>query len=251
MPLSLSETTVDRRSGLLNVIDVIIAPKAAFSRLRVVPTWGWAYLVATLLGIAGTLAIEPAVLHAIDKSLPAQMLANPKMAQLPAAQQSQAVARGIAFAHALVRFQWIAIPIGLLIAGFVQAVVLTIANAVARGDGSFAKYFALSETVMVVGSGLSALAMALIVVIKGPDAFDSQSAVVGSIPSVAMLVPGAKGPAAGFLLGLNVFNLWATVLLAIGATIVGKVKPAAAWTAAIIMLIGAAAFIALGTAQQG
>lgn len=249
--MSLSETTVDPRSGLLNVIDVIVAPKTAFSRLRVVPTWGWAFLVATLLGIAGALVIQPTLLHAIDKGLPAQLAANPSIAKLPQAEQQQAITRAIAATHAIVRFQWIFVPIALLLVGLFQALTLLIANAASRGDGTFAKFFALSQTVLIVGSGLNAMVMALIVVIKGPDGFDSQNAVIGSVPSLALLVPGVKGAAAGFLLALNVFNLWATALIAIGTTIVGKVKPAVAWTAAIIMLLCAAAFTAIGTAQQG
>lgn len=249
--MSLSETTVDRRSGLLNVIDVIVAPKAAFSRLRIVPTWGWAYLVAVLLGIASTLMIEPATLHALDKSLPAQLAANPNITKLPQAQQGPAIERTLAMTHTMVQFQWILIPIALLIAGLVQALVLTIANAASRGDGTFGKFFALSQTVMVLGSGLSSLVLGLIVVIKGPDSFDSQSAVLGSIPSLALLAPGVKGALGGFLAAFSVFNLWATALLAFGATIVGKVKPAAAWTAAIVMLLFTAAFMAFSSAQQG
>jgi hypothetical protein len=249
--LSLSETTVDRRSGLLNVIDVIIAPKAAFSRLRVVPTWGWAFLVATLLGIASSLVIEPATLHALDKSLPAQLAANPNIAKLPQAQQAQAIDRTIGAMKTMIRFQWIFVPIALLLVGLFQALALTIANAASRGEGTFGKFFALSETVMVVGSGLASLILALIVVIKGVDSFDSQNAVIASLPSLALLVPGVKGAAAGFLLALNVFNLWATALLAIGATIVGKVKPAASWAAAIAMLLCTAVFMAYGSAQQG
>jgi hypothetical protein len=241
MLLSLSETTVDRRSGLLNVIDVIVAPKAAFSRLRIVPTWGWAYLVAVLLGIASALMIEPATLHAVDKSLPAQLAANPAITKLPSAQQAAAIERTLAMTHTMVQFQWILIPIALLVAGLVQALVLMIASAASRGDGTFGKFFALSQTVMVVGSGLSSLVLGLIVVLKVPDSF----------PSLALLAPGVKGAAGGFLAGLSVFNLWTTALLALGATIVGKVKPAAAWTAAIVMLLFTAVFMAFSSAQQG
>jgi hypothetical protein len=251
MLLSLSETTVDRRGGLLNVIDVIVAPKTAFERLRVVPTWGWAFLVATLLGIAGSLLIQPAVLHAIDKSLPAQLAATPQIAKLPADRQAEAIAQALAFTKVVLRFQWLFVPIALLLAGVVQALALTIASAASHGDGSFGKFFALSETVTVVGSGLASFILALIVVIKGTDSFDSQNAVIGSIPSLALLVPGVKGALAGFLGALNIFSLWATALLAIGATIVGKVKASAAWTAAIVLLLLTAAFMAYGGAQQG
>jgi Yip1 domain len=251
MLLSLSETTVDRRAGLLNVIDVIVAPRSAFERLRIVPTWGWAFLVATLLGIAGSLLIQPAVLHGIDKSLPAQLAANPQIAKLPADQQAKAIERGISVTKVIVRAAWVFVPIGLLLVGVVQALALTIANATSRGDGNFGKFFAMSQTIAVIGTGLSSLILALIVVIKGADNFDSQSAVIATVPSLALLAPGVKGALAGFLGALNIFNVWATALLAIGATIVGKVKPAAAWAAAIVILLCTAAFMAYGAAQQG
>lgn len=249
--MSLSETTVDARSGLLNVIDVIVAPKTAFERIRIVPSWGWAFLVASLLGIAGSLVIEPALLHAMDKSLPAQLAASPEIAKLPADQQTAAIERALAVSKTIARISWIFVPVTLLLIGVVQALAMTIANAAAHGDGSFGKYFALSETITVVGTGLSSLVLAAIVAIKGSGAFDSTTAIQSSVPSLALLVPGLKGAAAGFLGALNVFYLWATALLAIGMTVVGRIKAGAAWSTAIVLLILTAAFAAYGAAQQG
>lgn len=247
--MSLSETTVDRRSGLLNVIDVIVAPRAAFERVRIVPTWGWAFLVTSLLGIAGSLVIEPALLHAMDKSLPAQLALNPQIAKMPADQQAAAIARAIAFSKLVAQFSWIFVPISLLLIGAVQALAMTIANAASRGDGSFGKYFALSVTIMIVGTGLSSLVLALIVAIKGPSAFESPNAIQSAIPSLGLLAPGLRGALGAFLGALNVFYLWATALLAIGMTVVGRVKAGAAWSTAIVLLLFTAAFAAYGAAR--
>jgi hypothetical protein len=247
--LSLSETTVDRRSGLLNVIDVIVAPRAAFERVRIVPTWGWAFLVTSLLGIAGSLVIEPALLHAMDKSLPAQLALNPQIAKMPADQQAAAIARAIAFSKMVAQFSWIFVPISLLLIGAVQALAMMIANAASRGDGSFGKYFALSVTIMIVGTGLSSLVLALIVAIKGPGAFESPNAIQSAIPSLGLLAPGLRGALGAFLGALNVFYLWATALLAIGMMIVGRVKAGAAWSTAVVLLLLTAAFAAYGAAR--
>ena len=249
--MSLSESTVDRRSGLLNVIDVIVAPKAAFERVRIVPTWGWAFLVTSLLGIAGTLVIEPALLHAMDKSLPAQLAANPQIAKMPADQQAAAIAKALAFSKLVAQFSWIFVPVSLLFIGVVQALAMTIANAAGGGDGSFVKYFALSETIMIVGTGLSSLVLALIVAIKGSAAFDSPNAIQSAIPSLGLLVPGLKGALGGFLGALNVFYLWATALLAIGMMVVGRIKAGTAWSTAVVLLLLTAAFAAYGAAPQG
>ena len=83
--MSTSPDTVGARPGLSNIVDIIVSPNAAFDRLRAVPTWGWAFLVATLLGIAGAIVIGPAVAHALDASMPAQLAANPQIAKLSAA----------------------------------------------------------------------------------------------------------------------------------------------------------------------
>ncbi len=247
----MSEVTVDRRSGLLNVVDVVVAPQAAFARLRVVPTWGWAFLAATLLGIAGSLLSQPAMLHAIATGMPAQLAASPAIARLPAAQQATVIRQQIAVFGFLARYGWVFTPVYVLLVGLVQALVMLIANAVGKGDGSFRKYFALSQTVAVVGLGLGSLITALIVLLRGAGSFGDMRAIQSAVPSLALLAPGAHGAPLGFLQALSVFNLWAAVLLALGMTTVGRLPRPVAWTAAGLMLLVTAVFGAYGAAQQG
>ena len=247
----MSEATVERRSGLLNVVDVIIAPSTAFARLRLVPTWGWAFLVATLLAIAGSLLTQPAVMHAIATGMPAQLAASPAIARLPAAQQTTVVQQQLAVFRFIAQYGWLFSPVYILLAGVIQALVMTIANAIVKGDGSFGKYFALSVTVAVVGLGFASLVTALIVVLRGAGSFDDMKAIQSAAPSLALLAPGAHGALRGFLEALSAFNLWATVLLALGMTVVGRIPRPAAWiTAGLILLVNALA-AAYGAAQQG
>jgi hypothetical protein len=246
-----SEATVEPRSGLLNVVDVVIAPSTAFARLRVVPTWGWAFLVATLLAIAGSLLTQPAVMHAIATGMPAQLAASPAIARLPAAQQAHVVQQQLAIFRFIAQFGWLFMPVWILLAGVVQALVMTVANAVAKGDGSFGKYFALSVTVAVVGLGFASLVTALIVMLRGTGSFDDMKAIQSAVPSLALLAPGAHGALRGFLEALSAFNLWATALLALGMTIVGRIPRTAAWTTAVLMLLVTALAAAYGASQQG
>jgi hypothetical protein len=249
--LSTSEEQLGTRPGLSNVVDIIVAPNAAFQRLRVAPTWGWALLIAAILGVIGALLIGPALVHATEVSLPAKLAAMPQIAKLPPDQQQRMIALQLKVTRAILQWYWLFVPIQLLILGLFQALVMTIANAISRGDGGFKKYFALSMNVAVVGFGLFSLALGLIVVIRGANSFEQQSAVTGAAPSLGLLVPGAKGALTGFLGTLNVFSLWATALIALGMQRVGRISPAVAWSASIVMLLVGACLAAWGAAQSG
>ncbi len=251
----MSEATADRRSGLHNVIDVVVAPSTAFARLRVVPAWGWAFLAAALLAVAGALLFEPALLHVLDKTLPAQMAAQdagtPGWAQKSPDEQAKAVAMQVSIGKTFAQFQWLLAPIGLLLGGLIQGLIMTLANAVGHGDGNFKKYFALSLTVAIVGSGLASLALGLIALLRGPGGFDDVAGLTGAVPSLALLAPGSHGALHGFLAAWNVFTLWATALLALGMTIVGRLPRPVAWSTAVLMTLLTAAFAAFGAARQG
>jgi hypothetical protein len=249
--LSTSEPPVERRSGLANVVDIIIAPNAAFERIRQVPVWGWAFLVAALLGIAGTILVGPAIQHAMETSLPAQLAANEAISKLPPDQQQKQIAAMMSFSKILAKFYWLFIPPAILIAGLVQGLIMLIANAATKGDGTFKKFYALSVTVSVVGTGIGSLVLGLIVMLRGAGSFETPSAVQSALPSLALVVPGAKGALAGFLGALNVFVLWATALLALGMNRIGRIPRGAAWATAIIMLLLTACFAAYGAKTNG
>jgi len=216
-----SETTVEPRSGLLNVVDIVVAPQAAFARLRVVPTWGWAFLAASLLGIAGTLLAAPANLHAWEQYAPAiyaQVFQN-----LDPAQRETAIQRAVQYGHVIQQLGWIAIPIVLLVATLIQALILLVANAIGRGDGTFARFYALVMTCAVVGSGVGLLLAGLIAVIRGPAAYDTPTAVQAAVPGLALLAPGA------------------------GPKLLANVSRVVAWVTSAFILLATAAVVAAST----
>jgi MFS family permease len=249
--LSTSEAELGPRPGLSNVTDIVIAPNTAFDRLRLVPTWGWAFAVASVLGIVGAILLAPALQHAVEVSMPAKLAAMPQIAKLPPDQQQNVIAMQMKISKTFLQFYWLFVPVQVLLIGLVQALLMTVANAISRGDGGFKKYFALSVNVAVVGVGLTSLVLGIIVLIRGANSFESQSAVMSTAPSLALVVPGVRGGLAGFLGTLNVFALWATALLALGMVRVGRVSAPVAWTFAILMLLVGAAFGAWGAAQNG
>lgn len=249
--MSTSEAALGPRPGLSNVADIIVAPNAAFDRLRLVPTWGWAFLVATLLAVAGTVLVIPAMSHAMDVAMPAQFAANPAIAKLPPDQQQRQIAMMLGATKMFVKFSWLFAPIAILVVGVLQALVMMIANAASHGDGSFRKFFALSITVTIVGYGLNAVVLGIIALVRGAGTYESTSAIQASVPGLAMIVPGAHGFLAGFLGAMNVFYLWATALLALGMVRVGRIVPATAWSTAIAMLLLAGVLGGWGALRNG
>jgi Yip1-like protein len=238
------DTAIGPRPGLSNVADIIIAPRAAFSRIRQVPTWGWALLAASVLGIAGSLLALPASMHALDVSGPALYGANPAVTQLPADKQAEMVQRMISFGRIGIEIQSFMIPVFILIGGLFSALVMLIANAISRGDGTFKRYFALAITVAVVSS-IGLLLNGVIAMVRGPGGYESIQSVQGSVPSLALLAPSAGKKLAAFLAALNIVTIWATALTALGMVAVGRVKPPVAWVAAILMLLAGASIVSM------
>jgi hypothetical protein len=231
-------------------MDIVIAPSSAFANLREAPTWGWAFLVATVLGVIGVLIAAPVTMHVMDATMPAQLAANPAIAGLPPERQQAAIAQGLAIGKMVAQFSFAFVPILILIGGCVQGLIMLIANAIGHGDGSFKKYFALSVNVSVIGIGLSSIVIGIIALLRGADAFNSAAAIQGATPSLALLAPGAKGALLGFLGAFNIFAIWAIALLGLGMTGVGRIPRGVAWPTAIVMLLLTACFAAWGGAQN-
>jgi Yip1 domain len=243
--LSTSQTSAAdrRRSSFANIVDIVIDPNAAFARLREVPAWGWAFVVGTLLGIAGFLLMEPASLHAFEKSMPATYAAMPQVAQLPADKQPAVIAQYMSFGRTLTQLTWVAVPLIFLVSSLISAVVMLIANAIGHGDGSFKKFFALSMLISMIG-GLALLLTGVIAIVRGADSFETTGAVQRALPNLAMLAPNAPHKLETFLGTITIAALWSTALTALGMIGVARISRPVAWTAAILMLFVIAAFTA-------
>ncbi|MBV9439740.1 MAG: YIP1 family protein [Candidatus Eremiobacteraeota bacterium] len=248
--MSAPTVPLDRRSALLTIVDIVIAPNAAFDRLRAAPTWVWAFIVAALLAVVGSLLSQPAMMHALQTSMPAQLAASPQIAKLPPDQQQRMIALQLRVMRTVFSLLWLIVPVVILIIGLIQALIMLIANAVGRGSAGFKQYFALSMNAAVVGSGLAGLVIGVIVMVRGAGSFETTSAVQSVLPSLALLAPGARGALAGFLAAINVFSVWAAVLLALGMCRMGRVAAAPAWIAAALFVLSTATFSAFGAAQQ-
>jgi hypothetical protein len=229
-------------SGLQNVVDVILAPKNAFARLRTAPTWGWAFIIAVVVGAVGSFFVMPAVAHAIQATWPAMVAADPRMAAMTPEQQQSALNVTLF----IIRLAWvatfIAVPLGILI----TTVVMLIFNAIGRGSASFANLWAVSANIAVPTVALSYAVLAIVVMLRGAQSFDTPVSVSEALPSLALLAPGAGVKLATFLATINVFQIWGAVLVYLAMRTTAKVGAVPAVLAAILMPLIAALLAAAG-----
>ena len=246
-----SEPTIaPKGNGLTTALDIIASPSDAFARLRVVPTWGWAFLIATVLGIVGSLLGSAAAEHAAMASIPAAMAKNPIDATKSAEQRQQTLELQISITKATIKFNFAFVPLAVLLSALLQTVYLLIVNAITRGHGSFKKFWALAINVAIVGIGLALVVSGIIELIRGPEAFNSVGDTLNAIPSLAWIVPGTTGLLHGFLASISIFALWSTGLIALGLIGIARIKPVQAYTSAgILLVVGALIYGALVSAQ--
>ncbi len=238
-----------RNSGLQTAIDILIAPRYAYARLRETPTWGWAYLIAVALAIVGTLAMVPALQHAVEVGLPAQLAAAPSIAKLPPDQQQKMIAQIVSVQKAILSFSWLFPILVVPLVAAVQSLVMLVASKAGGGDGSYRQLWALALNVQIAGS-LGGLLAAAIVLLRGPATYDDPATLQLVIPSLGTLVPGAPHVLAAFLGAINVAAIWQAVLLGFGMIAAARISRPVAWTAAAFMLLSLGAVAAIGAAQQ-
>jgi hypothetical protein len=223
-----------RANGLATLLNIIASPKEAFETLRVAPTWGWAFIVAAVLGVIGSILMLPAARNAFDAQWAVQLATNPDMAQMSPDKAAQMKSISAIFVSASPAFVVIAIPIFTLI----ETAIMLIFNAVSHGVGTFKTLWASAMNIAVIAM-LGSLVTGVIVVVRGADSFQSQIAVQGAMPSLAMLAPHA-GKLTNFLGAFTPFSIWSTILTVIAMLTVARVSKVPAWlTGGVIILIPA------------
>ena len=231
------------------VLDMIVAPRDAFEKIRATPTWFWAYLIAVVLTMAGTILMAPAVKHAMSAGLPAQLAAMPNIAKLPPDQQQAQIAKIMQINLLIADFTWLITIVAIPLIVVIQSLVMALANGIGKGDGTFRRFWSLGMNVAVPG-GIGVLLTAFIVLIRGADSFSRAADVQTSMPNLGMLVPGGPHILAGFLSGISVIVLWQTALIGFGMIETAKIAKPVAWATAGLMLVTIAAFAAWGAVSQ-
>lgn len=235
------ETETRPANAFKTVIDTIVAPKEAFESIRVVPTWGIAMAIAIVLAAVGSYLMVPALQHGMAGSWPDMVAKSPQLAQMTPDQQHAQ----LALSEKIYGYTWIFVIVGMPIFMLIEAVVMLVFDKLGHGDGSFAKYFAAAANIAVV-AGIGQLITGVIASLRGAETFTSLQSVQNTMPTLALLAPGATGKLAAFLAVFTPFSLWATGLVIAAMLIVGRVGKLQAWLAGLLLLIVPALLASLG-----
>jgi hypothetical protein len=230
-----------KASGLQTVLNVISAPKEAFETLREAPTWGWALIITFVLVAIGTFLMLPAMHHAQDLSWPQTVASNPSLSGMSEVKLAQAKQFGDMF----ITFSPIFILIGLSIGMLIQSLIMFLFDKIGRGSGTFKSFWASAWNVAAVSAGIGSIIVAIIVLIRGADSFDTQASVQGAMPSLALLAPHA-GKLTNFLGVFTPFTLWGGWLIVQAMTYVARTSRGIAWTTGIVSVVFPALFALLG-----
>ncbi|MGH7737661.1 MAG: YIP1 family protein [Candidatus Tyrphobacter sp.] len=229
-------------SALQTIIDTVLAPHAAFERIRTAPTWILAIIVSTVVGAICSYLTIPAFVHGLQASWPALVAANPRMAQGTPEQQQVALSFALGFAH----WAWIAVFVGVPIAILITSVIMLLFNALGRGSATFAMLWAAATNVTVPTTAISGIVLAIVALVRGAQSFDSAQAVYAAIPSIAWIVPSSNVKLAAFLGALNIFQIWGAVLLYVAMRVTARVGQLPAILLALVILIGSALIATTG-----
>jgi hypothetical protein len=232
------------KNGLPTVVDTIAAPKDAFERLSIAPTWGWALVVVLVLMLIGAYLQAPAARHVAVVATQRMMATSTIMANVPAEKKQQAIEN----AGKPSVFTYAGPVVALFIAVFFNTVILLLGNAVGRGQADFKRLWCGSMNIAVPTLGLGAIVLGVITMLRGPSAFDSSLSLAAAVPSLGMLAQHAPAATRAFLSAISVFTIWGFFLNALMMRVMAKTSGGIAYTFAAVVLLLGALFAAGGVA---
>jgi len=197
------------------LFGVFFEPGKVFADLAARPRWIAPILISMLIGLALVYAIsthigwEPTIRQTIAN--------NPQTADLTADQREKAIATGAKFASI---FGWVGAILGAPVSVLLIAAVLTgLFNGLLGTELKFAQTFAITAYAMLVRALLAAL-LILLVYLKPPEDFHIETSPFSPAAYMNRLdTPKWLMSLAG---SLDLFTIWAIILLAIGFSVAAK-----------------------------
>ncbi|MEO7203063.1 MAG: YIP1 family protein [Candidatus Tumulicola sp.] len=227
--------------GLKTALDIVVAPRDALERLRVHATWGWAILIVMVVYALASWAMAPALVHATQVDWPNVVAKTPSIAAEPIAQQQAKLDLTLK----IVGFSWVITPIIVLFGVFLQALIMTICNMAGRGTAPFRRLWAVAVNIGIPLIALNGVVVAIIVLVRGSQSFNSAVELQTVMPSLGYLVPMSSLKLHTFLTFFNPFTLWGTGLIIAAMAIVAGVSRLWAWLTGLIWLLINAGLVAL------
>jgi hypothetical protein len=197
------------------IFGVFYEPGKVFADVAERPRWLVPMIVSILLALSFTYAISSHI--GWDQTIRQTFANNPRVADLPADQREQLVARSAKFASSA---GWAGAVVGPPFFTLVIAGILTgIFNGLLGTELKFMQMFAISAYAFLV-RGLYSLLLILLLYLKPPEDFNIQV----SPFSPAAYMNRAENPKWLMSLAgsLDLFTLWTIVLLAIGFSVAAK-----------------------------
>jgi hypothetical protein len=239
--MGLDYAEASKGDGLKTALDIVIAPKDAFERLRTAPpTWGWACALAIVLLIAGYAMQRQAQIHAAVGTVRHMMATSSLFSSMSDEEKQRTIERAGHPSGVQTAIGIAGVVASLFVAALLNTVFLLIAAIAGRGNADFGRLWAGSMNVAVPTYGLNYIVLGVICIALGPDHFQNSGDLVRALPGLATLAPGLHGFAGGFLLGLNVFTLWGFGLNVVMMRVLAGVTGAAAWIGPLAILLGGA-----------
>jgi Yip1 domain len=227
--------------GLRTAVDIVVAPRDALERLRTSATWGWALIIVIVVYALASWAMAPALVHATQADWPNVVAKNPSIAVEPIAQQQQK----LDITLKIVAFSWVISPIIVLFGVLLQALIMTVCNMAGRGTAPFRRLWAVAVNIAIPLIALNGVVVAIIVLVRGSQSFDSAAALQTVMPSLAYFAPTSSLKLHAFLTFFNPFTLWGTGLIIAAMAIVAGVSRLWAWLTGVIWLLINAGLVAL------
>ncbi len=202
-------TELGRLSG------VFFEPGKVFADVSARPKWIAPILISILIGLALVYAISSHI--GWEQTVRQTLASNPRMADLPADQREKAIATGTKIASI---GGWVGALFGAPLSVLIIAGVLTgLFNGLLGTELKFAQTFAVTAYALLVRALFAALQI-LLVYLKPPEDFNIQISPFSPAAYMNHLeTPKWLMSLAG---SLDLFTIWAIVLLAIGFSVAAK-----------------------------
>lgn len=210
------------------VVDTFVAPSKTFIDIRRSASWWLPWIIGVVVTLLFGLAVQQKIgwdktYENILRQTPAQ---QQRVESLPADQQARAKQMG---ANITKYIFWATPLLGLLVAVVSAAVLLATINFGFGGTAKFGQMFAVWMYATLPWSIQGILGIITVYVGVDPDSFNLKNFVGTNIGYY--LPQDISKPLMALGTALDLFTIWALVLLTIGCALIGNVKKSKAATA--------------------
>ena len=222
--------------AVLDLFKVLYEPGAVFTRVGEKPKFLMPYIGLCVIQLILAVVNMPFLKAALAAQFAAQAAGAPGGGPDP----SKFVAIGLVF-----------VPIGIVIALLISALVLWVLVSVLGGDGKFGTLLSVSAYACVPSVVLLGIVGLIVLQMKGVEVITSPADLQPAL-GLDLLAPDAKGFLGAVLKGINPFAIWGLVLTAIGIEKTHKTTKGTAYAVAIgatvlgLLVIGAIAMLRKG-----